>query len=193
MSVQANPSKKVIKNYCVVCKEEIKPAAKICNECNSYQDWRQYIAFGNTTLALIVALVSVLSISAKYITELLPKSNESIVLGMLEANAEILQRFAYNDGDTYGILQPSAVLTLHLKDGTKVESGMSINPGINRDATSLIIKPGEVNAYFASYATLDRPINKFGTLILECEFSFVVKGQREYKRSGSFQFPCTVG
>jgi len=49
------------KKYCVVCYEQIDQRAHLCNECNNYQDWRRYLQFSQLTLALLVALASVVS------------------------------------------------------------------------------------------------------------------------------------
>lgn len=44
---------------CVACKTEIDDDAYKCKSCGTFQNWRRYVAFGNTLFALLVALVSV--------------------------------------------------------------------------------------------------------------------------------------
>ena len=190
MSNGADTTLEVPSVACAVCREAIRPGARVCIHCDNYQDWRRYIGFSSTTLALVVALVSVLSVSFKSLIDLLPKSKEHIVVGMLDTNAENLQAFAYNDGETYGILQPSAVLTVLLTDGSRTQTTVSINPGVDRNMTSLIVRPGDVDAYFITYASSDRPIAKGGALVMGCELEFVVKGPHDHQRRQSFGFPC---
>lgn len=48
---------------CPVCGEQIWVNAQKCIHCESDFTWRKYLAFGNTTLALLTALISVLSVS----------------------------------------------------------------------------------------------------------------------------------
>jgi hypothetical protein len=46
---------------CPQCLETVPYKVKICPNCKSYQDWRRFAALGQTNLALIVALISVLT------------------------------------------------------------------------------------------------------------------------------------
>jgi hypothetical protein len=46
---------------CRVCGEDIKFSAQKCIHCDSYQDWRVRLGIGSTVLALLVALVSVVT------------------------------------------------------------------------------------------------------------------------------------
>lgn len=46
---------------CPQCQNEIPDRAKICTRCQSALDWRRHITFGTTTLALLVALLSISS------------------------------------------------------------------------------------------------------------------------------------
>jgi hypothetical protein len=46
---------------CPECKQPVPTDANICPNCKSYQNWRRYVAVGQTNLALLVALFSVLT------------------------------------------------------------------------------------------------------------------------------------
>jgi hypothetical protein len=48
---------------CVACGSLMPSIAKKCTVCSSFQDWRRYLPFDATILALLTALVSVLSTS----------------------------------------------------------------------------------------------------------------------------------
>ena len=44
---------------CLTCANSIPVAAKFCTHCNTYQDFRRFLAFGQTSLALLIALISI--------------------------------------------------------------------------------------------------------------------------------------
>lgn len=46
---------------CRVCKEEIQDGAKKCIKCGSYQDGRRYFTLSSSVLALMIALISVIT------------------------------------------------------------------------------------------------------------------------------------
>lgn len=45
---------------CQMCAEPIQLDAKICKHCDAFQDWRAWISTSQATLALIIALISVI-------------------------------------------------------------------------------------------------------------------------------------
>jgi hypothetical protein len=47
------------KGRCTTCLEPIWIGAKKCTLCDSYQDWRRFLTFSSTVLALLVSLVAV--------------------------------------------------------------------------------------------------------------------------------------
>jgi ribosomal protein L40E len=55
---------------CKVCASEIPLAASKCVKCGSYQNYRRYFEFGNSTIALLIALISVISLASKDISDL---------------------------------------------------------------------------------------------------------------------------
>jgi len=70
---------------CVVCKEEIQRNARKCVKCNCYQGWiRRSADFSNVTLALLVALVSVLSIAGPVIVSLFRRPSDHLAFAVLD-------------------------------------------------------------------------------------------------------------
>lgn len=55
---------------CIVCANDIPTAAVKCTKCGSYQDFRRYFEFSNSTLALLIALISVIGLAHKNIQDL---------------------------------------------------------------------------------------------------------------------------
>ena len=59
--MEAGPTVIIVGESCFACKGKIPAGALKCTGCNSWQDWRRYLDFGSAVLALLVALVSVVS------------------------------------------------------------------------------------------------------------------------------------
>ena len=68
------------KKECVVCGEQIPATAQKCTHCEGFQDWRRHINFSATVLALLTALVSVVSTSLPNIIELLRGHNSQMAI-----------------------------------------------------------------------------------------------------------------
>jgi hypothetical protein len=49
---------------CLICAKEMPSAALKCTACGSYQNWRRHLDFGNTFIALLIALISLFSLLA---------------------------------------------------------------------------------------------------------------------------------
>lgn len=57
---------------CRECAAEIPANARLCKECKSYQDWRRYLVFSQTTLVLLVAMFSVIAAASPHLAKLTP-------------------------------------------------------------------------------------------------------------------------
>jgi hypothetical protein len=49
------------KKNCLACSSPIPAKAKKCVKCGSHQDWRRHLDFGNTSIALLVAFLGLLT------------------------------------------------------------------------------------------------------------------------------------
>ena len=65
---------------CHACQEELKAGARKCRYCGSSQDWRRHLTFSSTVLALLVALVSVVSLSSPFVRQALQEDNSDITV-----------------------------------------------------------------------------------------------------------------
>ena len=63
---------------CVMCAESIPIAARMCKHCDAYQDWRKWISTSQATLALVVALVSVLGSAGPTIVKAVRGENSQL-------------------------------------------------------------------------------------------------------------------
>lgn len=59
---------------CWACLAELKSGQKICASCGNWQNSQKYIGFSNTTLSLLIALFSVISITVPFITTFIQKN-----------------------------------------------------------------------------------------------------------------------
>jgi len=104
---------------CPVCRESIKPGAKKCIRCTSALDWRRWLGVSETTLALLVALISVVGSTGPRIVELLTPRYSDLRLVLRPPVYQNLQLDAWNKGNKPSYLV-SASISAKLKDGSSV-------------------------------------------------------------------------
>ena len=63
---------------CIACKEEIVNAAWKCIHCGTVQNWRRYLSLSSTVLALLVALLSVLTVFIPVVVDLVSTNSADI-------------------------------------------------------------------------------------------------------------------
>jgi hypothetical protein len=64
---------------CATCGEPIAFSARKCIHCDAYQDWRRYLAFSSTVLALLVALLSVATVAVPVLRDVLIAKDSDLV------------------------------------------------------------------------------------------------------------------
>jgi predicted nucleic acid-binding Zn ribbon protein len=97
---------------CCVCKEPIPDDAKYCNACKSFQSRWRYVSLGQATLALVTALLAVLSAVLPQVRDFLNRNSDTsfvvasctrdvVLLSVANTgrSASVLQRFAMSFGD----------------------------------------------------------------------------------------------
>jgi hypothetical protein len=153
---------------CRACRVLLPPGAKICRECKSPQIFSGYLQLGQATLALVIALISVLGALGPQIKELFATRRAELVFEVdsLRENEQQIVLFVKNLGSAEGFVQG----VLFEGDGVErrrlqFESERvkrSIGPG--KDAELLLgppakrwkfdedlhVKPGECRSHFAS-------------------------------------------
>jgi hypothetical protein len=121
-----------------MCRKEIPSGAKICTECDSYQDWRRYFGLSSTILSLLVALVSVLTVAVPVLRHALTADRSEIrcnVLGWNENSGEVTLVVS-NKGP-----RPSAIKALTLQPNT---SKIPESPfQFDSDFSDPILEPGK--------------------------------------------------
>jgi hypothetical protein len=89
---------------CPDCRQPVPLDAKICPSCKAYRNWRRYITVGQTNLALLVALFSVITTLATIGVPMLRTKGSDISVLLDSASPDQAVFIARNDGRSGGVL-----------------------------------------------------------------------------------------
>ena len=177
---------------CKSCKEEIKAGATKCPKCQSFQNWQRQLILGNTTLALLVAFVSIVTLGGppliNAIRDALPKSEDIIVQSLAETSgvtAGNIQIVAYNRGNADGIVEPAAKLILKTGEEETVADAT-----IHGSNDSQIVKP-ETKRIF-SVEPDDKEVHRrlWNGDFSSCEIEYNVSEFESGTGGNVVTFPC---
>jgi hypothetical protein len=116
---------------CTQCRAIIPSDARICNECKSFQDWRGYLSVSSTMLALLVALVSVVTTAAPVIVRELTPLRSHVVAGSpvwnITENVSQLSVIVTNVGTLPAALSQGVIDSANVSDSVRIESAL-VNP-----------------------------------------------------------------
>ncbi|MEG3148237.1 hypothetical protein U1839_26620 [Sphingomonas sp. RT2P30] len=73
---------------CPVCAERIKAGARRCRYCGSSLSWREHLGLGNTILALLVALVSVVTAAVPTFYNLFSSKNSDLNIAFVSTDSD---------------------------------------------------------------------------------------------------------
>jgi hypothetical protein len=105
---------------CPDCRQPVPPHAKKCPSCGAYQSWWRYVSVGQTNLALLVALFSVLTTLATVGLPMLHKKSSDISVLLDSASADEAVFIARNDGRSGGVLHMGRFVIKINKSGVDV-------------------------------------------------------------------------
>jgi len=131
---------------CKMCRNTIPAGAQLCARCNSYQDWRRFIPFSNTALALLIALISVVGLAAPALYKIAHTPRSEATLTMPSLDGTTLRVVAVNKGDAPASLIRAWVDSDYLAGATQVR--------LRNDADA-IIPPGSHLVTFDVVPLLD--------------------------------------
>ncbi|WP_177344608.1 hypothetical protein [Pseudomonas sp. PA1(2017)] len=140
---------------CKQCRQEIPADALICANCNSYQDWRSFIPFSNTALALLTALISVAGIAIPSVYNLVHKPRSDAYLSMPSVDGTTLRVVALNNGDAPASIIKAWVDSEYLAAATKIRL---------RNDEDAIIHPGSQLLTFDVIPLLDEDDSYRGSI-----------------------------
>jgi hypothetical protein len=89
---------------CVMCREPVRPGARICTHCNSFQDWKRYFSVGSTVLALLVALLSVATTAAPALQRIFTRDRSDLRVALLSTEGREGSASVINSGNKPGFI-----------------------------------------------------------------------------------------
>jgi hypothetical protein len=104
MTESLEPLPEPLKIPCPTCREPIDPRARKCIHCDSYVDWRSFLSVSQTTLALLIALITVASSTLPGLYGWLAPHNSKLRPEFKQIYNQFLELYFFNDGDRPGQL-----------------------------------------------------------------------------------------
>lgn len=87
---------------CWACLTPLKKHQKVCLKCNSWQNWRRHISISNTSVALLIALLSVVTLVGTKLLELYDEFYPELEVhlsGHFDTESQVITLNAYNFGN----------------------------------------------------------------------------------------------
>lgn len=84
---------------CRFCKEPMNDGAVYCTKCNNFQNWRRYVSFSSTMLALLIALITVLSSIFPQIYRYFETPSSQVTVAVLDLEENAFRLVAANNGN----------------------------------------------------------------------------------------------
>lgn len=134
---------------CTQCAALIPETAHLCRHCSTYQDWRGALHVSQTTLALLVALITVITAAVPPIANLIwgNRSNLSAAFWQIESSEVVItvsnsgDRPGFVDGATFYVWQSNGNGTEGTAGvGLRIQGEGKIEPG-TQERVSFDIDP----------------------------------------------------
>jgi hypothetical protein len=127
---------------CPVCAEPISPAAHKCVHCDSYIDWRRFVFLGNTALALVIALVSVVTTAVTVYRATAAPPDSTLAFRYVGVVAGKPTFLASNPGTSTGVVGTGTLQIGTPSDGLFVPLAVE-----NTEAGILLVEGGKVRQF----------------------------------------------
>jgi hypothetical protein len=122
------------------CGLQIPNGARVCHYCGSHQDWRGYLNLSSTVLALLVALVSVLSTSIPVLFKAIQGEDSRLGFALPTMTADRILIVATNLGTRPGVIESA---------GMNIVVGDRLLVGEIEDFTTSMVAPGNRQIAFS--------------------------------------------
>lgn len=143
---------------CISCGEAIKATALICIHCQSFQDWRRYFSLGNTVITLVIALLSVASITIPVIKKSLTANNSDVNVTYLSSEAGKVNLFATNRGIRTGVVTSASMMINGIQYQISLNGGaFLVEQGVSK---KIVLDTAEVSKIF--YTQLEPAAENIG-------------------------------
>ena len=185
------------KSVCRTCCEAIHPNAKKCGHCESYQDFRRYINLGNSALALLVALISTLTLGLPPLLTALQQvsaKHEQITVSVFNSTPTSFKIYAYNAGNDFGILHDKAEFVLKLNghdtcpQDYKCRETVNILSDHEGSISGLGIRPNTYTLFRITRNTNKGVFEASGSN--DCVLKYYVSSQAAESRPAEVKFLC---
>jgi hypothetical protein len=104
---------------CPDCLEIVPRRVRICPNCKAYQDWRRYVGIGQTNLALLVALISVMTAAIPVFKEYLSPQNSALTFVFQRSAQDRIGFFVSNSGIRPGSVNGATFVALTPRSSAK--------------------------------------------------------------------------
>lgn len=165
---------------CIECGAEIPISASLCGNCNSYQDYRRFLKFSGTILALLVALIAVTSNFITTANQLLSKPHSETTIQRVYLTETGVDIVFLNSGSEGAFVEkiwasplfdasddiPHFVMDFNPAEG----SYPTVEPGLTRlRPLSTVMFIGETERDFPSFNVTEGSFMKFPSQDLTIE------------------------
>jgi hypothetical protein len=203
---------------CRECRERIPADARTCRYCGAHQNWRRFLTIGSTTLALVVAALSVFTTFLTVGLPLTKQDRAEISLLVETGGQSAIYLFAYNSGKRGAIARPAAfwIIFSTRPNSTQPSAVTRFDPD---RSPSVYIGPGEEKTITAdldgaarnsicngletnsAQRAEERPTPTFLWAGMKCQVGITVTdfsapagriGPLDYKKYKPIDVPCTV-
>lgn len=115
---------------CRECAHVMPASALKCSKCQSFQDWRRYLAFSSTALSLVIAFLSILTVAVPVLLNAVGTNNSSASIEFLpQKTSSEIQLLVRNTGS-----RPAMIREIEFTLG---ETNSIVNNGVGD-----VIEPG---------------------------------------------------
>jgi hypothetical protein len=142
-----------LKQRCLVCCEEIQTGARKCIRCDSYQDWRRFLFFGNTLLSLLIAFLSVSAITLPVIIKYINGDYSNVQLSYFVFTETGIGLVLNNNGTKPGTLKSCKVNLINKNNPQIIIQSFTCD--LDHRYPSRIINPSGVSDL---YFTINTPL-----------------------------------
>jgi hypothetical protein len=139
---------------CVACMLPIRHGAKKCVHCDSFQGWRRHITSGDAFLALIVALVSVVSMAIPIFRDTLRTRSSKVTVTFGGTQDGYVFLVASNSGSASGTVAAAAISVTGLR--AKFPWARSYNtPPFSLEHKPIMVPPADATFIGSVPLTID--------------------------------------
>jgi len=133
------------KKNCIVCHNEIFKEATKCTHCNSFQNWRRYLDFSKTFLALLIALFSVLGIVIPVLKDAMEKDFSQLEVKEYVILNDGISIITHNKGTKPGYISNSKIIVCNTTTDNEL---FSYNLNLRSPSISRLVKDRTVDKKF---------------------------------------------